>query len=51
MNRRITITLDKNLESELRNLQAEKIQTENKSVSFSEIINYVLKEGLKNNSP
>ena len=49
MNRRITITLDKNLESELRNIQAEKIQTSNKSVSFSEIINGILKEGLKNN--
>ncbi len=50
MNRRITITLDKNLESELRNIQAEKIQTSNKSVSFSEIINSVIKNGLKNNS-
>ena len=50
MNRRITITLDKNLESELRNIQAEKIQTSNKSVSFSEIINHILKDGLKNNS-
>jgi len=50
MNRRITITLDKNLETVLRGMQAEKIQTKNKSVSFSEIVNLVLKEGLMNNS-
>ncbi len=43
MNRRITITLDKSLESELRNLQAKKIQTTNKSVSFSEVINRLIK--------
>ncbi len=49
MNRRITITLDKNLEVELRNIQAEKIQVGRRSVSFSEIINNILKEGLKNN--
>ena len=48
MNNRITITLDENIESELRNLQAEKISSSNGSVSFSDIINQILRKGLEN---
>jgi len=50
MNRRITITIDKNLESKLRTIQAAKITDTNKSVSFSQILNMILHEGLKNHS-
>lgn len=47
MNRRITITLDKTIESLLRDLQADKITTKKKSVSFSDVINQVLRKGLE----
>jgi len=48
MNRRITITIDKTLETKLRTIQAAKITETNKSVSFSQILNLILLEGLKN---
>ena len=47
MLRRVTITLDPIVESEIRSLQAKKITETNKSISFSNIINEVLKRGLK----
>ena len=47
MNKRITITLDNHLETKLRELQADKISTYNKSVSFSEVVNQVLRKGLE----
>lgn len=47
MIRRVTITLDPSLESKIRNIQAKKITESNKAISFSNIINEVLKEGLK----
>ncbi len=50
MLRRVTIVLDAYLESTIRNLQAKKISETNKSVSFSNIINEVLKRGLKEES-
>lgn len=46
MIRRVTITLDPSLESIIRNIQAKKISESNKAISFSNVINEVLKEGL-----
>ena len=46
MIRRITITLDKQLDSTIRNIQAKKISESNKSVSFSEVVGQILKKGL-----
>ncbi len=50
MIRRVTITLDPRLESKIRNLQAKKITETNKAISFSYIINEILKQGLKETS-
>ncbi len=50
MLRRVTITLDPNLVSTIRNLQAKKITETNKAISFSNIINEILKQGLKETS-
>ena len=50
MLRRITITLDQSLLSEIRSMQARKITETNKAISFSKIINEVLKQGLKETS-
>jgi len=50
MIRRVTITLDPRLESKIRNLQAKKITETNKAISFSHIINEILKQGLKETS-
>jgi len=47
MIRRVTITLDPYLESTIRNLQAKKISESNKAISFSNVINEILKQGLK----
>jgi len=47
MIRRVTITLDETLVSKIRALQAKKISETKKSVSFSKIIEEVLKQGLK----
>jgi len=44
---RITITLDSYIESRIRDIQAQKITKLKKSISFSNVINQVLKEGLK----
>jgi len=44
---RISIMLDENLEKKLRELQAKLISKSKKSVSFSQVINEVLDEGLK----
>jgi len=47
MIRRVTITLDPYLESTIRSLQAKKISESNKAISFSNIINEILRQGLK----
>jgi len=47
MIRRITISLDQRIESRIRNVQARKMVESNKSISFSKVINEVLKQGLK----
>ena len=44
MAKRITIMLDEELDKKIRNLQAKMIQNENKSVSFSKVINEVIKK-------
>jgi len=50
MIRRVTITLDPRLELKLRNLHAKNITETNKAISFSHIINEILKQGLKETS-
>jgi len=47
MIRRITITLEPHLESRIRDIQAKKITESKRAISFSNVINQVLKEGLK----
>jgi len=47
MPQRVTIMLDPYIVSIIRNLQAKKITETNKAISFSNIINEVLKQGLK----
>ncbi len=44
MKRRVTITLDQKLESKIRAIQAKKISEIKKGVSFSSVINDVLKQ-------
>jgi len=45
--RRVTIVLDERNETKLRKIQADQILKNNAHRSFSEIINCVLAEGLK----
>jgi hypothetical protein len=47
MIKRHTIVLDKNLESKLRIMQADLIKKTGSSVSFSAVINQVLRKALK----
>ncbi len=47
MGKRKTIMLDDALEKKIRTIQAKKLRDENKSVSFSQVVNLVLEEGLK----
>ncbi len=47
MIRRVTITLDIQLESRIRDIQAKKILESKRSISFSNVVNEILKEGLK----
>ena len=47
MIRRVTISLDQHLESRIRDIQARKMVESNKSISFSKVLNEVLKLGLK----
>lgn len=48
MARRITITINEEIEERLRELQAKKIQESRRNVSFSHIINQILLDGLNN---
>ena len=50
MARRITITIYEEIEAKLRDLQAKKIKESNRNVSFSQIINQILANGLNNNN-
>jgi len=47
MIRRVTISIDPSLESKIRNLQARKISESKKAISFSNIVNEILKKGLE----
>jgi len=48
MIRRVTITIDEKLESKIRAIQAKKISESKKSISFSTVINEIIKNGIKN---
>jgi len=48
MIKRITITLDESLESKIRTIQAQRISQQNKSISFSQVLNQLLKSALDN---
>lgn len=47
MRQRITIMIDNNLVKNLRLIQSKQIATSQRSVSFSDIVNQMLKKGLK----
>jgi len=47
MGKRITIILDDDLIKKLHEIQAKKIKQSTKSVSFSRVLNEVLRKGLK----
>ncbi len=44
---RVTITLDKYMSKSLRTIQSKLIQNTNESISFSQVVNLVLEEGIK----
>ena len=46
-NSRLSITLNKELENQLRKIQASMIKKSKKNVSFSFVVNLVIEEGLK----
>ena len=48
MKRRITISLEADFERTIRNKQANMLLKSNHSVSFSEMLNRILREALKN---
>jgi len=50
MARRATIMIDDDLDKKIRLLQAKMIQKENKSVSYSLVVNSLLKNSLKLNN-
>jgi len=47
MIRRVTITFEQYQESRIRDIRARKITESKKSISFSNVVNQVLMEGLK----
>jgi hypothetical protein len=47
MAERITIMLDEDLVRKLRNRQAKTLKETNKSISFSKVLNEVIRESLK----
>jgi len=47
MSKRITIMIEDELDKKLRLIQAKTIQSTNSSVSFSSVINKILKNNLK----
>ena len=48
---RATIVLDESNMEKLRNLQSKMIKTSTKSISFSNVVNQVIEEGLKRFKP
>ena len=47
MNRRVTVMIDDDLNKRIRSLQAKMIQKENKSISFSHVVNLLLQDAMK----
>ncbi len=47
MSKRVTIMIDDDLDKKMRMLQARMIQSTTSSVSFSNVLNQVLRESLK----
>jgi hypothetical protein len=47
MSKRVTIMLDNDLDKKMRLMQAKMIQSTTSSVSFSNVLNTVLRESLK----
>ena len=47
MSKRVTIMLDNDLDKKMRMLQAKMIQSTTSSVSFSNVLNQILRESLK----
>jgi len=47
MSKRITVMMDDDMSKKIRLLQAKMIQKENKSVSFSHVLNLVLQNAMK----
>jgi hypothetical protein len=47
MSKRVTIMLDEDLDKKMRLIQAKMIQTTTSSVSFSNVLNTVLRDSLK----
>ena len=47
MAKRVTVMIDEGLDSKIRTKQAEMIQKENRSVSYSFVVNLLLKKSLK----
>ncbi len=45
---RITIMIDEDLQKKLRMMQARQIQKTKKGVTFSYVLNYYLRKGLRN---
>ena len=48
---RATIVLDESNMEKLRNLQSKMIKTSTRSISFSNVVNQVIEEGLKRFKP
>lgn len=47
MSKRITIMIDKDIDKKLRLIQSKRIAQESNSVSFSKVLNDILRKGLK----
>ncbi|MDH3677750.1 MAG: hypothetical protein OEQ12_05555 [Nitrosopumilus sp.] len=47
MSKRVTIMLDTDIDKKMRQLQAKMIQNTSSSVSFSNVLNQVLRDSLK----
>ncbi len=47
MAKRVTVMIDSELDKKLRVMQAKMIQKENKSISYSYVVNLLLQESLK----
>lgn len=47
MGQRITIMIDDDMHNKLRRIQADMLKATNRSISFSHVINEILKKGLK----